>query len=276
MNNDFAFLRNFCQSDCDRYQVLKKYISSSGLPHSTILTEDCRHIRICYPANRYQRGYYRKVLIAHYDRSAGSPGANDNAAAVVQLLRYARLLNRIGRDHNTDIIFTDREELESGEGPDRQGTWLLARRLRQEQQDDCIFFVFDQCGIGNRLISPCYRPLLLEDIQTVRNALCTIFPNLLTIDDTTALFSDDLGLLHWGYTSLRFSTIYRSEEPFVSSGIIPPSWRSRHTAADTIEHLEQHSFRLIFSFLRGLLGVNFRTARNGEKSPFNCRKQHIA
>jgi hypothetical protein len=88
------------------------------------------------------------VLVAHYDRAADSPGANDNSAAVFLLIETALKL-RQKKVTDWMIIFTDKVELTAGEGLTRQGSYALAAGLRQAGLGGGRFFIFDACGTGD-------------------------------------------------------------------------------------------------------------------------------
>ena len=113
-NNDWTTISpyhrffNFIDMDADRYNILLELIGELGLNSTVITIEGKRHFFI------FPMGYTLKlaagmsfpfsgqnpvVLVAHYDRAAGSPGANDNSAAVFQLLLAAQKLSEQGTDY---------------------------------------------------------------------------------------------------------------------------------------------------------------------------------
>jgi len=105
-----------------------------------------------------------KTVLVHYDRACApdgsfiTPGANDNSAAVFQVLRFAERLMRKeiplpGGIHNMRIFFTDGEELgaSSVSGAKAQGAFALASLFRKLGIVNDDVFVLDGCGRGDVL-----------------------------------------------------------------------------------------------------------------------------
>jgi hypothetical protein len=90
------------------------------------------------------------VFTAHYDRAEGSPGANDNSAAVFMLVDAAMGFRETA-EGSPVIFFTDKEELKTGETLEEQGAYALALYLKENNFDGKVF-IFDACGTGDTLI----------------------------------------------------------------------------------------------------------------------------
>jgi aminopeptidase YwaD len=107
------------------------------------------------------------LLIAHHDAVPGSPGANDNAAAVAVLLALLDRLARSGpRGVRVRLLFTAAEEL----------GYLGARAyVRQERLDDVIGVLsLELCGIGDALAiwdTPDVPPRFLRRVAGTLDAL---------------------------------------------------------------------------------------------------------
>jgi len=151
---------DFIAPDADRYQVLIETAESLELNVSVVEIESKRHIFVYPPAYRQNintgnvlpfRGQRPFILCAHYDRVEDSQGANDNSAAVFQLLKAALRLGKDGADYWI-IIFTDKEELRAGESVREQGSFSLAEKLRDWGLGDARVYIFDACGAGDTLI----------------------------------------------------------------------------------------------------------------------------
>ncbi|MDR1899469.1 MAG: Zn-dependent exopeptidase M28, partial [Treponema sp.] len=149
---------DFIAPGADRYRILSSLIDSMGFNSLVFPIGGRRHFFIFPSGHRLNiaagfpfRGRSPVILAAHYDRVVGSPGANDNSAAVFQILKTAlRLL-----EQKTDywiIIFTDGEELGAGEGFENQGSFALAEMLRQGGLGDARVFIFDACGTGDTMV----------------------------------------------------------------------------------------------------------------------------
>jgi hypothetical protein len=151
---------DFIAPRADRLGVLMEHSEKLGLNALVISIEENRHFFIFPQGTNLKfsvsrtfpfRGQIPVVLTAHYDRVPGSPGANDNSAAVFQLLKAALRLNEQNVD-NWIIIFTDKEELQNGEGISAQGSYSLARNLRKWGLSGARIFNFDACGTGDTFV----------------------------------------------------------------------------------------------------------------------------
>ena len=142
----FAFL----EPSCDRFGVLFAHLAERGLCPTAAEIAGSRHI-VLAPGRTPFQAKPGIVLAAHYDRAPGSPGANDNSAAVFQLAAAAARLRESGTD-GWLVVFTDREEAASGEGARGQGAYALAEGFKAIGLADARFFIFDACGRGDTII----------------------------------------------------------------------------------------------------------------------------
>jgi Peptidase family M28 len=221
-------LAQFCRPDCKRYDFLVNWLTKEEITHSVIPTGTGRHILIRLDKIRpYLKRYYVKTLVAHYDRVPGTPGANDNSAAVFQLLYSINELKKLNYAHNIQIILTDKEELMDGESLVNQGAYQLAHLFREKKINNCIFFVFDMCGIGDTLISGRAGLQLLKlkyenevryrkmynDMYRFSNSLSDLFLRFRDGEyfNLNSLFSDDLGFLLNRYPALQISVLPYNE-----------------------------------------------------------------
>jgi len=151
---------DFIAPDADRFATLFSHIEKLDLNSVVIPIEGNRHFfifpkgKIVKPSAGGSFPFRREspvILTAHYDRVPGSPGANDNSAAVFQLLAAALQLGKQGADYWI-VIFTDKEELQAGEGIQKQGSYSLAKKLRGMGLTNARIFNFDACGTGDTFI----------------------------------------------------------------------------------------------------------------------------
>jgi hypothetical protein len=137
-----ALARLLCGRDnAGREAALPRYLQHRGIAFS-------RH-RFARPEGRGEtfvvdlgEGPRVLVLCAHHDAVAGSPGANDNAAAVGILLHLIpRLPPRIPRGWRVRLLFTAAEELD----------YLGARAYVEDTPLDDVAGVLslELCGIGD-------------------------------------------------------------------------------------------------------------------------------
>ncbi len=156
------------------------------------------------------------VIGAHYDAVAGSPGANDNAAAVIQLMSAARLLQeqiRVGASEpNVMFCFWDHEELF---GSPCMGSKVFLEDHRQSLPVKAV--VFDVSGSGKFFASGGDPAGLVPGL-----------PSRPTPP------SDNQVLMRHGIPSTLICALPAEEwkRP------LPPTWHTLHTHLDTPERID--------------------------------------
>ena len=288
---------DFIDLEADRYQVLLELIGELGLNSTVISIEGKRHFFI-FPSGRAVkpsagmsfpfRGQSPVILAAHYDRVPGSPGANDNSAAVFQLLKAAQKLGEQGTDYWI-IIFTDKEELRAGETIRDQGSFSMAEKLRDWGLGDARVYIFDACGTGDTFIVSSSTDYLLKNderpgirkakqlLGDLRNhALDTArFLRLKRVLLIPTPFSDDAGFLRAGLPAQTitmlpereasaYATILRKRPEFAESLIngtarntadrllIPETWRLLNTPSDSYLCLTPEHYDSVVRYAAGL------------------------
>ena len=284
---------DFIVPDANRFSLLSDHIKQLGLNAVVIPIEDNRHFFI-FPQGRNLkpqaggsfpfRGQSPVVLTAHYDRVPGSPGANDNSAAVFQLLKTAITLNEQKADQWI-IIFADKEELKEGEEVRNQGSFSLAEKLRQWGLAQARIFNFDACGTGDTfvfssttsyLINKNKKPGFRQASQTVEHLQKTAFEaaRRLRISKVLSIptpFSNDAGFLKGGIP-VQTVTILPSDEAnlytmllrkrpafadLVIAGstsnpsdkrLVPETWRCLNGPSDTHLRLTPEHYEQIVRF----------------------------
>lgn len=283
---DSPFFSAFLEPAADRRAFITERLAAQGIPYRTVTLQDKTHIVITYRQSAYNPRFKMKTLIAHYDRAAGTQGANDNSAACVQLLLFAKTLLHKRDAHNIRIIFTDGEEA-GADGIKNQGAYRLGQGLRalSMQQDD--LFVFDMCGSGDTLIlseSGIYgRDTRKTAALTALHRRCRIYADAACRGRWLSLptaYSDNAGLISAGLTAQVITVLPRTEaellmrymprsealqrciitnahvppdSPFAA--IIPQTWQRMHTPQDRLETLTPQAFILVDKMLRYLAGV---------------------
>jgi hypothetical protein len=281
----------------DRYKTLLTTIEKLGFNSITIPVAGNRHIFIFPPKIRIPlpagsalpfKGESPYMLVAHYDRVEGSSGANDNSIAVFHLLRAAAIMAQKNLD-NWVIVFTDKEELSSGENPELQGSFTLAQKLKGWGLEKAKIFNFDACGIGDTFIfsnltdsvlGSSDRPHIIKlknDMQNLRNhalqAAGTLSLEKFLIAPVP--FCDDMGFLRAGF-SVQTVTILPSEEASQFEEILrkypeftkllitgeikkspekrhlPVTWKNMNNVADTPQRLTPQYFDTIVNFMVAL------------------------
>ena len=277
----------FIAPAADRFTILKELLDESMLDYTTLEIAGNRHFIVAPPPP--EEKYLRRppvILVAHYDRTKNSPGANDNSAGVFLLVETAIILKR-SDVNNWLIIFTDKEELESGESITAQGSYALAVGLKNLKMENAKIFIFDACGIGDTLlISTTLEYLLKKDgneeklpepMMELRNFALDTARNLgmkkVLLAPTP--FSDDLGFLRAGLAAQTITMLPSAEcirlvselrkNPDFSNALIssesklrarsisfPDTWRLLNTPRDSYLHLTTQHFRTVVRFAEAL------------------------
>ena len=280
------FFSAFLEPAADRRAFITERLTAQEIPYRTVTLQDKTHIVITYRQSAYNPRFKMKTLIAHYDRAAGTQGANDNSAACVQLLLFAQTLLHKREAHNIRIIFTDGEEA-GADGIKNQGAYRLGQGLRalSMQQDD--IFVFDMCGSGDTLIlseSGIYgRDTRKTAALTALHQRCRIYADAACRGRWLSLptaYSDNAGLISAGLTAQVITVLPRAEAELLMrymprsealqrsiitnahvppdsplAAIIPQTWQRMHTPQDRVETLTPQAFILVDKMLRYLAGV---------------------
>jgi len=276
----------FLEPAADRRAFITERLAAQGIPYRTVTLQDKTHIVITYRQSAYNPRFKMKTLIAHYDRAAGTQGANDNSAACIQLLLFAQTLLHKRDAHNIRIIFTDGEEA-GADGIKNQGAYRLGQGLRalSMQQDD--IFVFDMCGSGDTLIlseSGIYgRDTRKTAALTALHRRCRIYADAACRGRWLSLptaYSDNAGLISAGLTAQVITVLPRAEAELLMrymprsealqrciitnahvppdsplAAIIPQTWQRMHTPQDSLETLTPQAFILVDKMLRYLAEV---------------------
>jgi len=284
---DLIELQQFCLENISRQQILEESLKRRGIPHEVISIDETRHVALLNPNSaKIDMQYYRVTLISHYDRVRGTPGANDNAACIFQLMNHWEKICKLGWQHCTQIIFTDKEELTKNMKPTDQGSWFLARHLKKLNVQNMLFLVLDMCGIGN---TPVWRRNQ-SGIERIDNSISITYK---MIEDflknysngqdfgVNPMFSDDLGLLLGGYPAIQLSVLPRNEALHLAKQYrqikansnnlrdnhqridLPQTWKTRHGPKDSVDSLDHKAFLLIARILRDLARYRFPLPQSG-------------
>ncbi|MDR0400588.1 MAG: M28 family peptidase [Treponema sp.] len=280
----------FIAPSAKRFEVLQSLLPEMGLHYMVFPVAGNRHFFIFPPGMGlpFRDRRPSMVLAAHYDRAPGSPGANDNSAAVFLLLRAAKRCSVRGRAPWM-IILTDKEELREGQGLREQGAYSLGESLRRSGIKRARLFIFDACGAGDTLIISTGTDRLLQNetgpgavhirflIQDLRNRALQSARNI-GLNRVLLLptpFSDDAGFLRSGIAAQTITALPRKEasafaaliraRPELAGALIsreqaegntelfPATWRRLNSPGDTHYKLSPEYFDMISRFAGDLL-----------------------
>lgn len=248
--------KQFIALDCDRKEFIQNYLNSNGLDAPVIQLEGKNHIYVKFPQTQYNPMFRIKTVIAHYDRVPGSPGANDNSAAVFCMLEWAVRLSKMNSFHNIRLIFTDGEELGS-EGVAFQGAFPLAALFRKLGIADDVY-VFDCMGRGD-------VPVLTET-SIPKGASKKFVKQFSDLEARAQKMLVEAGGGKW----FSLPGNYSDNASFIANGIpavaitmlpsveiscaamsmdLPETWQLFHTPQDNFESLTPVSFEITASLL---------------------------
>jgi hypothetical protein len=294
----FPRFTDFIAPGADRYSILAELLEEMGFGYSSIALDtpkggQLRHFLV-FPqrGQGFHPGGLPTVLAAHYDRAAGSPGANDNSAAVFMLLLAARKM-REEQQRNALIIFTDKEELAHGESIRDQGSYGLAKKLRKTALRDCRYFIFDACGSGDTLVISTMADHLLRNEggykaarrrRTVKALRDDALQTARQIGMEKVLlaptpFSDDAGFLRAGLAAQTITMLPSPEAAALASLLrtkpecinalinrdaqktgeelpLPETWRIFNSPADGPERLTPENFNHVVTFACALCRID--------------------
>ncbi len=212
------------------------------------------------------------LLVAHYDRQPGTPGANDNSASVRHLLDYlARqsMLLRQGRNPRR-VVFTDGEEIFGERLLQQQGARLLGQLWKSAGRQPFVI-VLDMTGVGDTFVLGHLSESVRQKAGAIdenTKALRLWVRRLLSATgagdfvEIDTPFSDDLGFLWSGIPAVQVSLLpkkqamaYRKQymkcgsQDLASRLPLPAAWQTMHTLQDVPESLWPESRPLMAQFL---------------------------
>lgn len=219
--------QKYIVSDCDRLSFLQGYLSERGVSSSVIPLGEKKHLYVNFPSAAYNPMFKIKTIISHYDRVAGSPGANDNSLANFALADFASALCKSRQIHNVRIFFTDGEEL-GAEGVSSQGAFALADLFRKLGIVNDDVYVFDACGRGevailaraglDSKIAGQFKKKFLDLYERTQNLLRKSMPNSwMTLP---VPYSDNAGFLACGIPAVAITFLPKDEVSFYYSNLM--------------------------------------------------------
>ncbi|MGP1588202.1 MAG: M28 family peptidase [Treponemataceae bacterium] len=281
---DTLEFKEFLKPECDRLSWICNWLSRHEIEYAIIPTGKLRHVYLNFSRLCYDNSRIIKTVLVHYDRIG--IGANDNSAAVYQVLHWAVRLNqtqnsKAKQPHNVRIIFTDGEELGLGTSKDDLGVLSLASLFKQKKIVNNDIFAIDSCGRGDTLVistsgknsgSIKFQHEFKEFYdRTIELAQYAVGRNWVTIPTS---YGDNAGFILLGMRAIAISVLPHSEagsymrslqkNPSLKSDIsnhkisnsqknaIPPTWLMMHTPLDCFENLTSESWYLMESFLTAL------------------------
>jgi hypothetical protein len=171
---------DFTSHTCNRFEFLQKWMQMLDIPFKVVTIGTLHHIFVQFPQRFYTPLFRTKTVIVHFDRAPlasqssseeYNAGANDNSAAVYQVLLWVkRLLDatitrnlnekqnvRLSQNvqYNIRVVFSDGEEL-AGKNAGSFGLaeYFIEHRLAGNGATQSLYndiYVLDGCGRGEIL-----------------------------------------------------------------------------------------------------------------------------
>ena len=275
LNQDFL---EFLQPQTNRLEWIQKSLLSEGIDSCVFQIGEQNHIYVKFPLSCYNPLFKIKTILVHYDRIG--IGANDNSAAVYQVIKWASRLNSQLEPHNIRIIFTDGEEIGfNTENKNFQGALGIAAIFKRLGITKDQIYAIDSCGRGDILVVSStgkntgskefikkFDRFYENTIQFVKK---TCPENWVTIP---VPYSDNAGFVILGIpaiaitllpkteatsymrelqknSKLNYDVLNRKEE---TKDILPLTWKMMHTDQDSVENLTPESWLVMEKFLDAL------------------------
>ena len=257
----------FISPDCNRCQFIINTLAKYGVQCSIVPINDSKHILVKFPMTSYNPMFRIKTIIVHYDRVENSPGANDNSAAVFQVMMWAIRLSKMNTPHNVRIFFTDGEELGSSCGVSEQGAFGIASKFRSLGILNDDVYVFDCCGRGDLpVISIAGKGVGNDSFKKKFDSLVNRTEDLLrTVSPEKWLslpvpYSDNASFLACGIPAVAITILPSEEATLYLQNLqkspvskqdknVPKTWQLLHTTQDDLSSLNPEAFKLMDSIL---------------------------
>lgn len=270
----------FIAEQTDRCAFLVKWLKDHDIKCSIIPIDNSRHIYINFPQNCYDPMFKTKTVLVHYDRVPNSPGANDNSAAVFQMLYFLERLKSFRGEHNMRVFITDGEELGSEGGISEQGAFGIASRFKKLGIVNDDVFVIDTCGRGDVLVisstghkcagSANFKKRFDDLYERTVDLVKYVSPGKwVTIP---VPYSDNAAFIASGIPAVALTVLPKEEATALmrtlqrnrlfekdlldhriqNTDLLPMTWRFMHTPFDAPESLTEDAFVLMAKFLDSL------------------------
>ncbi len=282
-----SVFKDFIATDCDRATFIQNYLNQAGIEAPIMQMEGKNHIYVKFPQSQYNPMFRIKTVIAHYDRFPGSPGANDNSAAVFCLMEWARSVvepvetlynresvknraERVGlglsnviQFHNIRLIFTDGEELGAAGGVAEQGAFPLAQVFRRLGITSDDIYVFDCMGRGDvpiltqTILPPKTPQRFIKDFSALEQRAASLLQASANGRwfSLPCNYSDNASFIANGIPAVAITMLPSAEVSAATRGETPLTWQLLHTAGDNLASLTPQSFELFHNILNNLAAL---------------------
>lgn len=270
--------KEFLEPQTDRTEWIQKKLLDSGIDSCVLKLGEQKHIYVKFPLSSYNPLFKIKTILVHYDRIG--IGANDNSAAVYQVIKWAQKLNTQLDFHNIRIIFTDGEEIGfDSENKNFQGALGIASIFKRLGLTNDDIYAIDSCGRGDVLVvSSTGKNSGSKDFTKKFNIL---YENTIELAKKSCPekwvtipvpYSDNASFVAMGIPAIAITLLPKTEATSymrelqkkhnlnndvvnrseTSKDILPLTWKMMHTDQDCIENLTIESWSVMENFLDAL------------------------
>lgn len=263
LQNDFI---QFISENINRQEWIETWLKKNSIDYNIISINNQNHIYINFAKTSYNPLFRIKTLLVHYDRVG--IGANDNSAAVYQILHWVKELYQDMSIHNVRVFFTDGEELGFSNDENTQGSLGLANTFKRIGIIDEDIYAIDTCGrgdilvissagknTGSKIFSKKFTDLYERTIELAKSS-CS--ESWITVPTP---YSDNASFLACGIPAIGITVLPREEATTYmrnlqmkknTSEYYPQTWKILHTKYDNITSLTIESWNLMQKFLHSL------------------------
>ena len=267
--------KEFLEPQTDRTEWIQKKLLDSGIDSCVLKLGEQKHIYVKFPLSSYNPLFKIKTILVHYDRIG--IGANDNSAAVYQVIKWVQKLNTQLDFHNIRIIFTDGEEIGfDSENKNFQGALGIASIFKRLGLTNDDIYAIDSCGRGDVLVvSSTGKNSGSKDFTKKFNIL---YENTIELAKKSCPekwvtipvpYSDNASFVAMGIPAIAITLLPKTEATSymrelqknhklnndvvnrseTSKDILPLTWKMMHTDQDCIENLTIESWSVMENFL---------------------------
>jgi hypothetical protein len=251
-------LKQLCFTTEPRLSELQEILLQRGVNAKRIPTPPYEHLFV--PGSNHPEPI---LLVAHYDRVPDTPGANDNTASLVHLIRFISSPQYKSFEPRPHVLFTDGEELTTHNKS--QGVLSLLQTGFKKIILKAKTFVFDMTGKGDTFVLGSGSENLLKEQGLWSGNLKTQMENnrrwarqVLSKTAPTGYvelptpFSDDLAFLEEGLPAIQISMLPFKEAKLAQKNGLnprPKAWSSMHQTHDFPQDLHPEAFELMSRLL---------------------------
>lgn len=258
--------KNFISENINRQQWIENWLTKNSINYNIISINNQNHIYINFPKTSYNQLFRIKTILVHYDRVG--IGANDNSAAVYQVLYWVKNLFEDMSIHNVRVFFTDGEELGLSDENNSQGSLGIANTFKRIGITDEDIYAIDTCGRGDVLVissagkntgSKAFLNKFSSLYErTIELAKSSCSESWITVPTP---YSDNAAFLACGIPAIGITVLPKDEATLYmrnlqmkknTSEFYPLTWKMLHTPNDNICSLTNESWELMQKFLTAL------------------------